>query len=86
MSISKWEMQNEPYKGDVINSYNDGPLEDGTQMGPFFEIESSSPALRLRKGEKGTYKQTTLHFQGGYNSIRQLAQQLLHVDIDSIKK
>ena len=33
---SKWEMQNEPYKGDVINSYNDGPLEDGTQMGPFF--------------------------------------------------
>lgn len=83
---SKWEMQNEPYKGDVINSYNDGPLEDGTQMGPFFEIESSSPALRLRKGEKGTYKQTTLHFQGGYNSIRQLAQQLLHVDIDSIKK
>ena len=83
---SKWERQNEPYKGDVINSYNDGPLEDGTQMGPFFEIESSSPALRLRKGEKGTYKQTTLHFQGGYNSIRQLAQQLLHVDIDSIKK
>ncbi len=33
---SKWELQKEPYKGDVINSYNDGPLEDGTQMGPFF--------------------------------------------------
>ena len=23
---SKWEIQKEPYSGDVINSYNDGPL------------------------------------------------------------
>ena len=65
---SKWELQKEPYKGDVINSYNDGPLADGTQMGPFYEIESSSPALELKSGETATYHQTTLHLQGPYTS------------------
>lgn len=82
---SKWELQKEPYKGDVINSYNDGPLEDGTQMGPFFEIESSSPALELKKGQTGVYRQTTCHLQGDYNSLKQLAKQLLNVDLDAIK-
>ncbi len=83
---SKWELQKEPYKGDVINSYNDGPLADGTQMGPFYEIESSSPALALKKGETGVYKEITCHFQGDYNLLKQLAQQLLGVDLDTIKK
>jgi len=83
---SKWEMQKEPYKGDVINSYNDGPLADGTQMGPFYEIESSSPALQLKKGETGEYRQSTFHFQGSYASLKQLAQQLLGVNLDEIKR
>lgn len=83
---SKWEIQKEPYKGDVINSYNDGPLADGSQMGPFYEIESSSSALQLKKGETGSYKQTTCHFEGDYNSLKQLAQQLLGVNLDEIKK
>lgn len=83
---SKWEIQKEPYKGDVINSYNDGPLADGTQMGPFYEIESSSPALQLAKGQTGNYRQATCHFQGDYSSLKQLAQQLLGVNLDEIKK
>ncbi|NNV54048.1 DUF6786 family protein [Limnovirga soli] len=83
---SKWEMQQNPYKGDVINSYNDGPLADGTQMGPFYEVESSSPALALQKGATGTYKQTTCHFMGNYDVLKQLAKQLLGVDLDTIKK
>ncbi|MEO5893252.1 MAG: DUF6786 family protein [Ferruginibacter sp.] len=83
---SKWEMQKEPYRGDVINSYNDGPLADGTQMGPFYEVESSSPALALKKGETGEYKETTCHFQGNYIELKQLAKQLLGVDLDTIKK
>ena len=83
---SKWEWQKEPYKGDVVNSYNDGPLEDGTQMGPFYEIESSSPALALKQGQSGTYVQATLHLQGDYPSMRQLATALLGVDLDKIKR
>jgi hypothetical protein len=82
---SKWEWQKEPYKGDVINSYNDGPLADGTQMGPFLEIESSSPALALKKSGQATYWQTTLHFQGDYNVLNMLAKRLLGADLDAIK-
>jgi len=33
---SMWELQDEPYKGDVVNSYNDGPAEPGAKpLGPF---------------------------------------------------
>src|SRR2546421_175672 len=83
---SKWELQTQPYKGDVINSYNDGPLPDGKQLGFFYEIESSSPALQLKKGQTGRYKQTTIHFQGSYDSLKQLAKQLLGIDLDEIGK
>jgi hypothetical protein len=82
---SKWEIQKDPYRGDVINAYNDGPLDDGTQMGPFYEIESSSPALALKRGQTGEYRQTTCHFQGLYPEMKQLASQLLGVDLDSIR-
>jgi hypothetical protein len=83
---SKWELQQEPYKGDVINAYNDGPLADGSQLGPFYEIESSSPALALKEGEATTYTQTTLHLQGNYASLRQLAKNILGVDLDAVKR
>ena len=83
---SKWEMQKEPFRGDVINSYNDGPLADGSQLGFFYEIESSSPALELKKGETGEYRETTCHFQGDYQALRQLALQLLGVDLDKSKR
>ncbi|MGH2649074.1 MAG: DUF6786 family protein, partial [Ginsengibacter sp.] len=82
---SKWEIQKQPYKGDVINSYNDGLLQDGSQLGPFYEIESSSPAIELKPGETGEYYQTTFHFQGDYTSLKELSKQLLHVNLDEIK-
>ena len=42
---SKWEIQQQPYAGDVANSYNDGPPAPGAKpLGPFYELESSSPA------------------------------------------
>lgn len=83
---SKWELQKEPYKGDVVNSYNDGPLADGTQLGPFYEIESSSAAMELKRGESEEHTQTTCHLQGDYQSLRQLAKQILHVDLDEVRK
>lgn len=83
---SKWELQKEPYKGDVVNSYNDGPLADGSQLGPFYEIESSSPASELKKGEVQEYKQTVCHFQGDYNALKELARKLLGVNLDEVKK
>ncbi|HEY6978588.1 MAG TPA: DUF6786 family protein, partial [Chitinophagaceae bacterium] len=82
---SKWELQKEPFKGDVVNSYNDGPLQDGSQLGPFYEIESSSPASELKRGEVQEYRQITCHLQGDYNSLRELSKQLLGVELNDLK-
>lgn len=82
---SKWEIQKEPYKGDVINSYNDGPLADGTQLGPFYEIESSSPALELKRGTSVSYRQVTCHLQAEYPVLKQFVKEFLKIDLDQIK-
>ena len=82
---SKWEIQKEPYKGDVINSYNDGPLADGTQLGPFYEVESSSPVKELKPGDAEEYHQLTCHFQGDYSALKELAKKLLFIDLDEVK-
>lgn len=83
---SKWELQQEPYRGDVINSYNDGPLADGSQLGPFYEIESSSPALELKKGYSGSYRQVTCHLQADYPVLKKFAAALLKIDLDDCKR
>jgi hypothetical protein len=82
---SKWEIQKEPYRGDVVNSYNDGPLADGSQLGPFYELESSSRAFELKKDETGTYVQSTYHFEGDFKSLNVLAKQILGVDLESLR-
>jgi len=82
---SKWELQQNPYQGDAVNAYNDGPLEDGTQMGPFYELESSSPALPLKPGEKLVYKQVTAHFEGEFEALNQLSLSLLGIDLNEAR-
>lgn len=62
---SMWELQEKPFAGDALNSYNDGPVDDsGKQMGPFYELESSSPALALKPDQSGTHVQTIIHLYG----------------------
>ncbi len=82
---SKWEMQDEPYRGDAVNAYNDGPLEDGGQMGPFYELESSSAAKPLKPGESLHYSQVTCHFEGNYDTLNVLAEKLLGISLDKAR-
>lgn len=82
---SKWEIQDNPYKGDAVNAYNDGPLENGSQMGPFYELESSSSAKALKPGESFTYKQVTCHMEGDYDALNTLAQNLLGISLEKAK-
>ncbi|MCK5729424.1 MAG: hypothetical protein KAH68_00025, partial [Draconibacterium sp.] len=82
---SAWEMQLFPYKGDAINSYNDGPLEDGEQLGPFYELETSSPALALKSGESATFTQSTVHFQGTEEELNSICQQVFDISLNEIK-
>jgi hypothetical protein len=82
---SMWEMQKEPFKGDVVNSYNDGPPEPGKKpMGPFYELETSSKAAVLAPGEALTHIHRTYHFQGSVAELDKIAQCLLEVSIQEI--
>jgi len=82
---SAWQIQDKPYSGDALNSYNDGPLEDGSQMGPFYELESSSPAAELKPGESLDHIQITLHLTGDINKLNLLSQKVLGVGLEKIK-
>ena len=82
---SAWEKQEFPYKGDAINSYNDGPLEDGSQMGPFYELETSSHALALKPNEMAIYKQITIHFEGTEEELNAICQQVFNISLDEVK-
>ena len=83
---SMWEMQDEPYAGDVINSYNDGAPEPGTApLGPFYELETSSPAAALKPGDTMQHIQRTFHIQGSEEALNPLAKRLLGVDLETIK-
>ncbi|WP_423127427.1 DUF6786 family protein [Gaoshiqia sp. Z1-71] len=83
---SSWEeRQDEPFKGDVINAYNDGPLEGGAQLGPFYELESSSAALELKADEAKFHLQRTYHFEGNEEDLSRIAEKILGVSIQTIK-
>jgi hypothetical protein len=84
---SMWEIQREPYKGDVINSYNDGPPEPGkAPLGPFFELETSSPALDLAPAQQYTHVHRTFHFVGAEADLDRLARATISVGLDDIVK
>ncbi len=82
---SAWEIQKYPFKGDAINSYNDGPVADGKQLGPFYEMETSSPALALKAGESATYSQSTFHLQGSEAELDVICQKVFNVSLEKIK-
>jgi hypothetical protein len=82
---SLWETQEDPYAGDAINSYNDGPAQPGDKpLGPFYELETSSPALRLKAGASGTHEQITWHFEGDADNLSQISKKLLGVSTAEI--
>ncbi len=83
---SMWELQEKPYAGDVINSYNDGSPEPGVApLGPFYELETSSPAAALEPNETMKHVQRTFHIQGSEAELAPLTMQLLGVSLDDIK-
>lgn len=82
---SMWEIQREPYRGDVINSYNDGPPAPGkAPLGPFYELETSSPALELAPEERYTHVHRTFHFVGNEPDLDRIARHMLTVGLREI--
>ena len=82
---SKWGNQ-DPLYGDVVNSYNDGPVEDGSIMGPFYEIESSSPAAFISPGEKIIHTQRIFHITGDEKKLSLITEMIFNLTITEIKQ
>jgi len=82
---SMWEIQRDPYNGDVVNSYNDGPPEPGKPpLGPFFELETSSPALELLPAQSYTHVHRTFHLVGPEAELDRIARATLNVGLDEL--
>ena len=80
----QWGHQDNPFGGDVINSYNDGPTETGYVQGPFYEIETSSPGAALAPGETLTHTQYTIHIQGSPEELEAIALKVFGVSLEKV--
>ncbi len=82
---SEWKKQENPYEGDAINSYNDGPLADGSQLGPFYELESSSPAAELGTQQSLEHTQITVHYYGQKEALSKIAKAISGLTIEDME-
>lgn len=81
----QWGKQDDPFAGDMLNAYNDGPVEDGSIMGPFYEIETSSPGAELDVNGSILHKQEIFHIQADENILNPIVNTLFGVDLETIK-
>ncbi len=82
-----WQMHQDPFGGDVVNSYNDGPPEPGVPpLGGFYELENLSPARELGPGESLEHWSTVLHFHGPLEKLNEISRKGLGVDLTGIPK
>jgi hypothetical protein len=80
-----WEQQKDPYSGDQINAYNDGsPAPGEPPLGPFYELETSSPGAELAPGASLTHRQITVHFTGEASRLDPIAKATLGASIEQI--
>ncbi len=82
----EWNTTKPVFSGDAMNAYNDGPLENGSQMGPFYELESVSPAANLKPGELIEHQHNVYHFSGDKGALNRIAQKVLGVSLEEISK
>ena len=81
-----WEIMDDPYGGDVINSYNDGkPEPDKAPLGPFYELETSSAVTELEPGEEMVHIHKTFHIKGSEDQLNHITERLFNVKLQNIK-
>lgn len=80
-----WREVEDPFSGDVINSYNDGPNETGGRMGPFYELETLSPGLPLAAGQSGEHVHRTFHLEGNRSGLNQVMMHVFGVEIGKVE-
>lgn len=80
----EWTTEKNPFQGDAMNAYNDGPLAGGSQMGPFYEIESVSPAAFLKPGEQTIHRHSVFHFTGDKDELNRIAEKVLGTSLHQV--
>jgi hypothetical protein len=83
---SMWELQKDPFGGDALNAYNDGAPEPGAPpLGPFYELETSSPAAALEPGGSIRHVSRTIHVSGDEAQLDRIARAKLGVGLADVK-
>jgi hypothetical protein len=79
---SQWKLQDDPYAGDAANAYNDGPPSPGAKpLGPFYELESSSPGAQLEPGASLAHVHRTIHLSGREEDLDAVSRAVLGVSL-----
>jgi len=81
----EWKTDKDPLVGDAVNAYNDGLLANGSQLGPFYEMESVSPAAFLKPEGKLTHQHYIFHFTGDKAGLNAIASKVLGVSLTDIE-
>ncbi|MDR1162066.1 MAG: hypothetical protein LBK45_06975 [Tannerellaceae bacterium] len=80
----EWNPAKDPLTGDALNAYNDGPLEDGSIMGPFLELESASPGAFIAPNESFRHHHNVYHFAGEEKGLSEIIKKLFGLSIEEI--
>ena len=80
---SEWNPDRDPLVGDALNA-NDGGRKTRI-MGPFLS-GSCSPAAFLKPGESLSHRHNVFHFTGDEVSLSPIAEKLLGVDLEKVRK
>lgn len=84
---NSWKIQDKPFAGDVVNSYNNGlEGQDAEVAECFYELETLSPVKELSPGHRLEHINTTLHFQGPLEDLNAISLRLLGVDLYDVDK
>lgn len=55
-------------------------------MGPFYELESSSPAAALKQGESMNHKQYTIHMTCDLKKLDRVSMNIPGISLEKIKE
>ena len=81
---SLWKIQDQPFAGDVVNAYTDGPNDEGKTLGNFYEMETSSNAVELRPGQTIEHVHRTIHINGDETRLDAIAHKVLGVHLNNV--
>jgi hypothetical protein len=82
-----WKIHDDPFGGDAVNSYNDGPVAAGARsLGGFYELENLSPAPDLPPDEALRHWNTVLHFHGSLDKLNVISKAALGVDLTALPR